>query len=221
MRLEKDSYYINLWITPNGEELAIAEHFIEVWSNGFRVDTYEFSPNRIDFEDASYNGVNPDDKNKGKRILKRYYDRWEKRVMDCKTEIERIATNNSSPYEKAWSVGDYLYFPLKEIYAQLEAEELEEEGLLEDDLDEGTYEGPELCLAHITKADPEKPEGTMVCLDKYCIEVVSKPNPSRIWISQGKPLAFLKTCTNVQKVLLPRFPQLLWKKSNKNVKSNL
>ena len=61
MRLENDSYYINLLITPNGEELAIAEHFIEVWCNGFRVDTYEFSLNRIDFEDASYNGVNPDD----------------------------------------------------------------------------------------------------------------------------------------------------------------
>lgn len=192
MRLEKDSYYIKHWITPNGEESAMADHYIEVWSDGFYVDTYGFSPNRIDFEDASYNGVNPDDKNKGKRILKRYYDRWEKRVMDCKTEIERIATNNSSPYEKAWSVGDYLYFPLKEIYAQLEAEELEEEGLLEDDLDEGTYEGPELCLAHITKAGPEKPEGTMVCLDKYCIEVVSKPKPIPYLDFTGQALSISK-----------------------------
>lgn len=192
MRLEKDSYYINLLITPNGEELAIAEHFIEVWSNGFRVDTYEFSLNRIDFEDASYNGVNPDDKNKGKRILKRYYDRWEKRVLDCKTEIERIAKNNLSPYKKAWSVGDYLYFPLKEFYAQLEVEELEEEGLLEDDLDEGAYEGPELCLAHITKVDSEKPQGTMVCLDKYRIEVVSKPRPIPYLDFTGQALSISK-----------------------------
>ena len=177
MRLENDSYYIKHWITPNGEESAMTAHYIEVWSNGFCVDTYGFSPNRIHFEDASCNGVDPDDKNKGKRILKRYYVGWEKRVMDCKTEIERIATNNSSPYGKAWLVGDYLYFPLKEIYAQLEAEELEEVGLLKDDLDEGNYEGPELCLVHVTKADPEKPEGTMVCLDKYRIEVVSKPIP--------------------------------------------
>lgn len=66
MRLEKDSYYIKHWITPNGEESARADHYIEVWSDGFYVDTYGFSPNRIDFEDASYNGVNPDDKNKKK-----------------------------------------------------------------------------------------------------------------------------------------------------------
>ena len=46
-------------------------------------------------------------------------------------------------------------------------------------------------------------------------------NLSRIWISQGKLLAFLKTCTNVQRVLFLRFHQLLWKKSNKNVKSKL
>ena len=64
--------------------------------------------------------------------------------------------------------------------------------MLEDDLDEGTYEGPELCLAHITKADPEKPEGTMVCLDKYCIEVVSKPKPIPYLDFTGQALGISK-----------------------------
>lgn len=72
---------------------------------------------------------------------------------------------------KACSVGDCLYFPLKEIYAQLEEEELEEE------LEEETYDGPELCLFQITNADPDKLEGLGIHIDKNWVRVDSQPKP--------------------------------------------
>lgn len=175
MKLDKDSYYIKYWVNSNGSEHAGMTHYIDVWSNGYLEDTYLFDREGIYFEDASWNGIDPDDSHAGKRILKRFYVRWEKRVIDCKTEVERIARENASPLVKACSVGDCLYFPLKEIYAQLEEEEPEEE--LEEELEEETYDGPELCLFQITNADPVKLEGLGIHIDKNWVRVDSQPKP--------------------------------------------
>ncbi len=171
MKLDKDSYYIKYWVNSNGSEHARMTHYKDVWSNGCLEDTYLIGQEGIYFEDAGWNGIDPDDSRAGKRILKRYYDGWEKRVIDCKTEVERIAKENASPLVKACSVGDCLYFPLKEIYAQLEEEELEEE------LEEETYDGPELCLFQITNADPDKLEGLGIHIDKNWVRVDSQPKP--------------------------------------------
>lgn len=177
MKLDKDSYYIKYWVDSEGSDHARMTHYKDVWSDGFYIDTYCFSQHRISFEDASWSGVDPDDRHEGKRILKRYYDRWEKRVNNCKTIIEQLVEDNALPYENNWSVGDCLYFPLKEIYAKLDAEEMEEEGLGVEDLDEEPYDGPELCLVQITKADHEEPEGKMILIDKYWVGVDSQPKP--------------------------------------------
>lgn len=176
MKLDKDSYYIKYWVTSDGSDCARMTHYIDVWDNGFFVDTYCFSQHRISFEDASWNGVNPDDSHEGKRILKRYYDRWAKRVIDCKTRIEQLANENASPYDNNWSIGDCLYIPLKEIYAKLDAEEMEE-GIDVEDVDEAPYDGPEFCLVQITNGDPDKLEGLGIHIDKNWVRVDSHPNP--------------------------------------------
>lgn len=171
MKLDKDSYYIKYCVSSNGSEHSRMTHYKDVWSNGYWEDTYLIDQEGIYFEDASWSGIDPDDSRAGKRILKRYYDRWEKRVIDCKTEVERIAKENASPLEKACQAGDYLYFPLKEIYAKLDAEELEEE------LEEETYDGLELYLVRITNADPDKLEGLGIHIDKNWVRVDSQPKP--------------------------------------------
>jgi len=89
MRLDKDSYYI-YYRTDRDEEIAHMSHYIDVWDNGFSVDDYNIACNYIDYEDADWNGISPDDSRAGKRILKRYFDRWVKRINDCKKEIEQM-----------------------------------------------------------------------------------------------------------------------------------
>ena len=162
MKIDNDSYYIRHDINKDGGEITNMTHFIKVWYNGFMNDTYFFYQNRISFEDAVWTGVNPDNCHTGKRILKRCYDRWEKRIKDCKNNIESIAKNKSFPFENNWNVGDYLYFPYKEILAELDR--LEGSDLLDDD---ENYDSPDLCLVHITNKNGDTPVGTTIHIDKY------------------------------------------------------
>ena len=69
------------------------------------MDDYSFDPHYFEYEDAGHHGINPDDSYAGTRILKRYYDRWVKRTVECKSEIERMAYTASTPYGEEWAVG--------------------------------------------------------------------------------------------------------------------
>lgn len=168
MRIDENSYYIK-YVIVRGKEYAYLSHYKNVWSNGFTVDDYSFDNEGFCFEDAGHNGVNPDDKTAGTRIFKRYYDRWVKRIDNCKQEIERMANKHSFPYGKMWKGGDYLYFPLKEIYAEEYAKEAEDfpDEFIEE---ENKYNGPELCLVHVTNEDQQNPEGYEVRINNYRTE---------------------------------------------------
>ena len=115
MKLYKDTCYINFHIHSDGSASAGMTYFKDIWENGYAIDTFDFSQNRMDFEDASWHGIDPNNSYEGKRVPKTLYNRWKRRVNDCKSEIERIANENSTPLEKPWTIGDYLYFPLKEL----------------------------------------------------------------------------------------------------------
>lgn len=174
MRIDDNSYYIKYYIDPDGIEFAYLTHYIKVWGDGYSVDDYSFDNNSFEFEDANHYGINPDDHFAGTRILKRYYDRWVKKVDDCKLEIERMANKYSKPYGQMWSVGDYLYFPMKEIFAELDA--IEAEGYPDEYIgEENKYTGPELCLILVTKIDSEKPEGLEIRIDKYRTDYDDEP----------------------------------------------
>lgn len=176
MRIEDNSYFIRYLVYTDGHEIAFLTHFIEVMGNGYSVDDYSFDKVSFRFEDASYHGVNPDDHLTGTRILKRYYDRWVKKVNDCKLGIESMANKYSTPYGKKWSAGDYLYFPMKEIFAEEDAKEAEEfpDEYIEED---NKYTGPELCLILVTNADSEKPEGLEIEVNKYHTIYDDEPRP--------------------------------------------
>lgn len=70
MKLDKDSYYIKYWVNSNRSEHARMTHYKDVWSNGCLEDTYLIGQEGIYFEDAGWNGIDPDDSRAGKRILK-------------------------------------------------------------------------------------------------------------------------------------------------------
>ena len=176
MRIDDNSYYIKYYIDPDGIEFAHLTHYIKVWDNGFSIDDYSFDNTSFEYEDASHYFVDTDDHFAGTRILKRYYERWVKKMDDCKLEIESMANNSSTPFGKKWSVGDFLYFPMKEIFAEEEAKEAEEfpdEYIEEDD----KYTGPELCLILVTNADSEKPKGFKIRVNKYRTDYDNEPGP--------------------------------------------
>ena len=176
MRIDDNSYYIKYYIDPDSVEFAYLTHYIKVWENGYSIDDYSFDNTSFEYEDASHHFIDTDERFAGTRILKRYYDKWVKKVDDCKLEIERMANKYSAPYGKKWSVGDYLYFPMKEIFAEEDAKEAEEfpnEYIEEDD----KYTGPELCLILVTNADPEKPEGLEIGVNKYRTDYDDEPRP--------------------------------------------
>ena len=73
MRLENDSYYINYHKDVSGKELASMAHYFIVWDDGYISDTYGFEQNWMNFEDACWSGVEPNDNKKGKRIQAEQY----------------------------------------------------------------------------------------------------------------------------------------------------
>jgi len=173
MRIDDNSYYIKYVAYADGHEIAFLTHFINVWDDGYSVDEYTFYNDSFSFEDADYCGFNSDDHLAGTRILKRYYDRWVKKVDDCKLEIERMANKYSTPYGKKWSD---LYFPMKEIYAEEDAKEAEE--YPDENIEEvNKYTGPELCLILVTNADSENPEGLELRVNKYSTDYDDEPSP--------------------------------------------
>jgi hypothetical protein len=175
MRIKNNTYYVRCW-KIRGKEYTSLSHYKDVWNNGYTVDDYSFDNKSYHFEDAGHHGINPDDKFAGTKISKRYYDRWVKKVDDCKLEIESMANKYSKPYGNKWSVGDYLYFPMKEIFAEEDAKEKEEypDEYIEE---ENKYNGPDLCLILVTKTDSEKPEGLEIRVDEYRTDYDDEPRP--------------------------------------------
>jgi len=170
MRIDNDSYYIRYCVYPDDEEFAFLSHYIDVWDNGYSIEIYTFDNNGIGYEDASHKGVVTDECKAGTRILRRGYDRWVKKVNDCKLEIEKIVQKNSFPCDKEWSVGDYLYIPFREIYAK-EVEEYPDDY----EEDENKDIGPHLYLIHITNADIENMEGRMIYIHEYRCDFYEEP----------------------------------------------
>ena len=167
MKIDNDSYYIR-YRANKGTEYADMTHYIKVWWNGKREDCFDFRRGQIGFEDASWNGIDPDKILVGKPIQKQKYSMWKRRVTISKKKIEKRAKQNSSPFGGKLSVGDCLYFPLKEI---LIAEYLDEFG---EDItkEEGPY--PHYCLVHVTNTEPE-PQGTEVYVQRYRTENFTEP----------------------------------------------
>lgn len=168
MRIDNDSYYIKCWIVHD-EEWVSMRHYIDVWDDGFSVDDYSVEPGYIDFEGAEHFGANPDDSRAGKRILKRYFDRWVKRINDCKSEIEHRVKSDSTPKIGECSVGDCFYYPSKEIRI---AEYLKE---FDEDISEEEGDEPDFCLFRIVeKEQGVAPKGTVIIVSKYTIDCGTK-----------------------------------------------
>lgn len=162
MKIDNDSYYIRYRVNK-GTEYADMTHYIKVWWNGEREDCFNFRRGYIGFEDASWNGIDPDKIQVGKPIQKQKYSMWKRRVTICKKKIEKMAKQNSSPFGGKLSVGDRLYFPLREI---LIAEYLDEFG---EDITKEIGPYPYYSLVHVTNTEPE-PQGTKVNVERYRTE---------------------------------------------------
>lgn len=169
MKIDNDSYYIRYRVYK-GIEYADMTHYIKVWWNGYRIDTFDFKRDYMGFEDACWNGIDPDKIHVGKPVQKQKYSMWKRRVTVCKKKIEQLAKQNSSPFGGKLSVGDCLYFPLKEIliaeYLEAFGEEITKE--------EGPY--PYYSLVHVTNTEPE-PQGTEVYVQRYRTKNFTEPKP--------------------------------------------
>ena len=159
MMIDDNSYYIRY--KPGGKcgESATFTHYIEVWDNGFAIEEYGIGRDFIDWEDAEWE-IDPNKIDIGKRILKRYYDRWEKRIVECDKTLEQMVKKCASPYNGKLAVGDCLYIPLKEIHI---AEYLDE---FDEDISDEFGDSPYFCLVHVTSVDPV-PQGDVICVDEY------------------------------------------------------
>lgn len=176
MRIDDNSCFLRYFVNPQKEEFADLVHYKEVWYNGYRLDSYAFSNNHISFEDASWTGVSPDGRYAGTRILRRYFDRWAKRVEDCKIEIESMAKRHAVSCNKPLEVGDFLYVDIKSILDD------------NDDYDEvyDEYEGPDLYLLKITNADKSDPKGIEIVTNKYDLYYRDVPSSMKEYLGNVK-----------------------------------
>ncbi|MBP5516731.1 MAG: hypothetical protein J6X86_07270 [Bacteroidales bacterium] len=168
MEIDNNSYYIRYKSDEKFGESATFTHYIEVWDNGYALDIYNISRDVIDWEDASHTGIDPNKVDVGKRILRRYYDRWEKRNVECDNTIEQMVKKCASPYNGNLAVGDCLYIPIKEIHI---AEYLEE---FEEDISDDFGDSPDFRLVHVTSIDPV-PQGDVIFVDEYWTENKNEP----------------------------------------------
>ena len=83
MKIDNDSYYIRFRVYK-GIEYADVTHYIKVWWNGYRIDTFDFKRDYMGFEDACWNGIEPDKIQVGKPIQKQKYNMWKRRATICK-----------------------------------------------------------------------------------------------------------------------------------------
>ncbi len=182
MRLEDNTYYVNYSTYKDGREGASMCHYIKVWDNGFWIDDYGIDENGFSYEDASWTGINPDDSLAGKRIKKRKFETWVRIMEAAKNRIEEIVKANcpTTPIDRELKIGDYLYYPFKEIFAEELAAEREEFGDEEDyneeDYEEDRkYEGPDLMLFHITDIKDKEICGTRIIVDEW--DTSYRPEP--------------------------------------------
>ncbi len=167
MKINDNSYYIRYGLYK-GKEYANMTHYIKVWWNGYRIDTFDFGCGYIGFEDASWNGIDPDEFDVGKPVRKQYFSKWKRRVTMCQKKIEQMAKQNAIPFKGELTVGDCLYIPSKDIYIAEWMEEFDEDISKE----EGSY--LDFDLIHITSTHPEL-QGTVVYIDRYRNEFFSEP----------------------------------------------
>lgn len=164
--LDNDSYYLRYFVNSIGEETAYICHYKEVWENGFTSESYTIEDNYMEFEDASWNGLNLSKQNFGTRILRTHYNRWEEIFNMCRLNIERTVLSAAKPYDKDFQEGDYIYVDYKGILSD------EEDGYGGKDIpDEQKYDGPDLLLLHILKQSSNNIEISEIIIDEYDIRI--------------------------------------------------
>ena len=182
MKIDDDSYYIRYKSDEKFGESAAFTHYIEVWDNGFAIEQYLIEKDDIDWEDAEWTGIDPDKIDIGKRILRRYYDRWEKRIVECDKTIEQLVKKSASPYNGNLAVGDCLYIPLKEIHIATYLEEFDE------DVSDEFGDSPYYCLVKVTSVEPV-PQGNVIFVDEYWTMNKNEPFKEYVMNNVGKSLS--------------------------------
>ena len=108
MKIEDDSCFIKQY-TNSGEEFVSLSHFLLVWEDGFSVDDYIIDEEDIYFEDACYNGVDPNMIHAGTYIMKKQYLWWEKKIQQAKETAVRMLQQTATPINRKLDVGDFIF----------------------------------------------------------------------------------------------------------------
>ena len=189
MKIDKNSYYLRCFDDSKRGESAYLIHYKKVWNNGHTCDSYTIDPDCIGFEDASWNGINPERIILGTRILKRHFNRWAKRVSDCKKDIEQLVKSSAEPFNKECQQGDYIYIDYKGLIAEddaKEAEEYPEEYIA----DEHQYDGPDLLLVHLISKDTKVYNCSKIAIDEYFARIKESAEFDLLDYSDYKHLLF-------------------------------
>ena len=102
-----------------GESVTLA-HFKEVWDNGYSVDDYTIDKEGIYFEDASHNGVDPNQISPGTYIMKKQYLRWVKQMKQSKETAVRMLMKNTSLVNRNLEIGDIILYIWKDYVEEEE-----------------------------------------------------------------------------------------------------
>lgn len=185
---KKDSCYVYYRII-NGKEYADIIHYTSVFNEGFAVESYAINKDGIVYNKEEYHGVSINNiHEKGIIVAKEEFEKWRKIIYDFKLKIEKLIVSNTILYGNEWKEGDYLYFPVKETLQELNSKLKKEnnESYLEGD---DSYNGPDFSLLHVTKADPDAPEGFYISISEdyiSCEDEQRGPKSLNYYISNYK-----------------------------------
>ena len=118
-KIEDNTCFIKHSSYSKGESVTLA-HFKEVWDNGYSVDDYTIDKEGIYFEDASHNGVDPNQISPGTYIMKKQYLRWVKQMKQSKETAVRMLMKNTSLVNRNLEIGDIILYIWKDYVEEEE-----------------------------------------------------------------------------------------------------
>ena len=162
---KKDSCYICYRVIKE-KEYADIIHYSDIFKDGFTVESYGIRNEDIVYENTEHHGVNINNiRENGYKISKQEFEKWQKRIDNIKLKLEQLFPGHRTPYCKEWKDGDYLYYPDRDILAEINKKYAENNNIAYTEKSV-VYQGPEFSLLHVTNADKESPEGFHISISE-------------------------------------------------------
>lgn len=108
MKIENNSHFIR-YHTGNDGGNASMSHYREVWEDGFTVEDFSISPDKVYHEFAGWSGKSPNSFYSGTRIPAKLFNRWVDEINRTKDLLINLGKGTGTATVKELKAGDCVF----------------------------------------------------------------------------------------------------------------